>query len=85
MYTPQESDDLRKLGEHIREIRRKRGFSQESFAEVVGLHRTYMGGVERGERNISVLNLLKICRQLKIEPADLFREPCLDRKTVKER
>lgn len=74
MYTPQETEDLKNLGEHIREIRRGRGFSQESFAEAVGLHRTYMGGVERGERNISVLNLLKICRQLEIKPGDLFRE-----------
>lgn len=45
------------LGRAIRAKRAERGFSQESFAHEVGLHRTYMGAIERGEQNVGVLNL----------------------------
>ena len=48
---------LIKLGSKIRELRKSKGFSQESFADEVRLDRTYMGGIERGERNIATLNL----------------------------
>lgn len=46
--------------------------SQEQLAAVAGLHRTYMGAVERGERNISLDNILKIARALGVRPGDLF-------------
>jgi transcriptional regulator with XRE-family HTH domain len=63
---------LIKLGERIREIRKVKGFSQENFAREVRLDRTYMGSVERGERNIAALNLIRIAKALKIEVGDLF-------------
>ena len=63
---------LIKLGKKIRELRKERGFSQESFAYEVGLDRTYMGSVERGERNIAALNLIRIAKTLKVELGALF-------------
>jgi len=48
--------------------------SQEELAELAGLHRTYVGGVERGERNISVLNLIQLARALKVRVAELFAD-----------
>jgi len=63
---------LVKLGQRIRDLRKEKGFSQESFAYEVGLDRTYMGGVERGERNIATLNLIRIAKTLKVEVGDLF-------------
>ncbi len=63
---------LIKIGQRIREIRVAKGFSQENFAAEVGLDRTYIGGVERGERNISVLNLLRIAKALKVEVGELI-------------
>jgi transcriptional regulator with XRE-family HTH domain len=64
--------ELKKLGAQIREIRQKAGFSQEELAERTGLHRTYIGSVERGERNIGVINLIRIARALKTSPGQLL-------------
>lgn len=72
MYSENEQRDLRQLGDNIRTLRKSRAYSQEGFADAVGLHRTYMGGVERGERNISALNLLKILRKLEATPEEIF-------------
>jgi len=63
---------LIKLGKKIRELRKEKGFSQESFAYEIGLDRTYMGSVERGERNIAALNLIRIAKTLKIEVGEIF-------------
>lgn len=63
---------LIKIGQRIRELRKAKGFSQEEFAYEVGLDRTYMGSVERGERNIAALNLIRIAKSLKIEVGELF-------------
>lgn len=63
---------LTKLGNRIRELRKSQGFSQEGFAAEVGLDRTYMGSVERGERNIAALNLIRIAKSLKVEVGELF-------------
>lgn len=63
---------LVKLGKRIRELRKEKGFSQENFAYEVGLDRTYMGSVERGERNLAAINLIKIAKSLKVEIGDLF-------------
>jgi transcriptional regulator with XRE-family HTH domain len=52
--------DLRILGEVLRSFRQGSGLSQEGFAEKAGLHRTYIGGVERGERNVTFLTLSRI-------------------------
>lgn len=63
---------LAALGAHIREIRRSKGYAQEQFANDVGLDRSYYGGIERGERNVAALNLIKIARALGVEVGDLF-------------
>ena len=63
---------LLKLGMRIRELRKSQGFSQENFAAEVGLDRTYMGSLERGERNVAALNLIRIAKCLKIEVGELF-------------
>lgn len=63
---------LVKLGHQIRKLRKESGFSQEGFAAEVGLDRTYMGGIERGERNIAALNLVRIAKTLKVEVGELF-------------
>ena len=60
------------VGIKIREIRNKLNLSQESFAEIVGLHRTYIGQIERAEKNITLKNIHKICYSLKIDPKELF-------------
>jgi len=65
---------LKVIGKNIRNYRQKAGLSQERLAELCGLHRTYVGAVERGERNISVLNLGKIAIALKIDPYMLLKE-----------
>lgn len=62
------------LGNTIRRLRSERGYSQESFADAVGLHRTYMGGIERGERNLGVVNLEKIAATLGLPLSELIAE-----------
>lgn len=63
---------LIKIGHKIRELRKAKGFSQESFADEVGIDRTYMGGIERGERNIAAINIIRIAKALKVEIGELF-------------
>lgn len=63
-----------RLGRVIRDRRRNLGYSQESFAEVVNLHRTYVGSVERGERNISLQNLVRIADALGVRLSTLIEE-----------
>jgi transcriptional regulator with XRE-family HTH domain len=60
------------VGLAIRSERLKRGISQEAFAELVDLHRTYIGSVERGERNVTVDNLNAIARALEIKLSELI-------------
>ncbi len=68
MQTP----DLIAFGARVRQLREAAAISQEEFALLCGLHRTYVGGVERGERNLGLTNVLQIARALKVEPAHLF-------------
>jgi transcriptional regulator with XRE-family HTH domain len=63
---------LLSLGEIIREKRKALDYSQEGFADLVGLHRTYIGSVERGEKNISFINLYKIAEKLQTSLSDLL-------------
>jgi transcriptional regulator with XRE-family HTH domain len=60
------------LGKRIRELRSKYGFSQESFADHCGLHRTYMGGIERGEHNLTIETLMTVAKGLEITMSDLL-------------
>lgn len=73
-YMSKKSDEAIKLafGRRVREIRSQRNLSQERLAEMCDLDRSYIGGVERGERNISLLNIHKIARALGIGEKDLF-------------
>ena len=66
--------ELEQFGARVRALREKVGLSQEALAAKVGIHRTYMGGVERGERNVSLKNILKIARGLGVPVAELFKE-----------
>ena len=63
---------LIKIGQRIRDLRKAKGFSQESFAYEVGLDRTYMSGIERGERNIAAINIIRIAKVLKVEVGEIF-------------
>ena len=60
------------FGQRVRELRTKKGLSQEALALVCELDRTYIGGVERGERNISLLNIYKIAAALGVPAKELF-------------
>lgn len=62
----------KKFGSRVRALRKARGYSQEAFAHECNIHRTYMGDVERGERNIALDNIVKIANALDIELSDLF-------------
>jgi transcriptional regulator with XRE-family HTH domain len=68
-----EGDLQRTLGRNLRAYREERGLSQEAFAQVLGVHRTYMGGVERGERNLTLRSIERIAVQLKLDPLDLLK------------
>ena len=60
------------FGKHVRKLRLDRGLSQEKLAELADLHRSYVGGVERGERNIAILNIVALARALHVKPAKLL-------------
>ena len=62
----------RLFGKRVRELRKKSGFSQEQLADKDGLHRTYIGAIERGEQNISVDNIDRIAKALKVSIPTLF-------------
>jgi len=61
------------LGNRIRELRRSERLTQEALAGKAGIHATYLGAVERGERNVSVDNIGKIAMGLGVQPVELFR------------
>ncbi len=69
------------LAKNIKNHRNKNNISQESFADLVGLHRTYIGAVERSERNISIDNIEKIAKAMKISASDLLKEEFNDSET----
>ena len=66
------TSELAALGLAIRELRLNLNLSQESFAEEVGLDRSYIGGIERGEHNLALVNLLKIAKSLGITGSQLL-------------
>lgn len=68
------SEVLREIGKNIRQYRKQKGWSQEDLAFECEFHRTYIGAVERGEKNITILNLLKIKEKLGVRLIDLYPE-----------
>lgn len=62
------------FGAKLRELRKARGLSQEAFAELAGLDRSYLGGVERGARNVSLININRISLALKMPMEELFKD-----------
>ena len=63
---------LRLFGERLRELRTERSLSQERLAELAGLDRNYIGQIERAERNVALVNIVRIAKALEIEPGELF-------------
>jgi transcriptional regulator with XRE-family HTH domain len=63
---------LRALGQRIRELRTEQGYSQEGFADKCGVHRTFMGTIERGESNLSFQNIAKVAATLSVPLSTLF-------------
>jgi len=68
-----EGDLQRILGQNLRAYRKARGLSQEGFANVLGVHRTYMGGLERGERNLTLKSVERIAEKIGLEPLTLLQ------------
>lgn len=69
-----EGDLQRTVGRNLRQYRLDRGLSQEAFADLVGVHRTYMGGVERGERNLTLRSVERIAAVIEMDPLELLTE-----------
>ena len=73
---PQPLDDERRalsaFGTRVRELRREQGLSQEDLADRANLHRTYVGSIERGERNVALLNIHRLARALGVTARDLL-------------
>lgn len=69
-----EGDLQRAIGRNLKEYRLTRGLSQESFAEVLGVHRTYMGGLERGEHNLTLRSVERIAGRLEVDALGLLME-----------
>lgn len=66
------------FGENVRALRKAAGLSQEELGHRADLHRTYIGGVERGERNISLINIVALARTLQCDPELLLKGVCDD-------
>lgn len=67
-----EGDLQRTVGRNLRAYREAQGLSQEAFADVLEVHRTYMGGVERGERNLTLKSLERIASRIDLDPMALL-------------
>lgn len=65
-------DPMERFGVHLAELRRQRGISQEALALESGLARSYLGGVERGQRNIALVNICRLAQALDISPTSLL-------------
>jgi transcriptional regulator with XRE-family HTH domain len=68
-----EGDLQRAVGRNLRAYREGKGLSQEAFADELGVHRTYMGGIERGERNLTLKSLERIAGRLELDPLTLLQ------------
>ncbi|QBR93289.1 helix-turn-helix domain-containing protein [Nocardioides euryhalodurans] len=70
-----EGELQRRVGANVRRIRHERGLSQEQMAEAVGVHRTYLGGLERGERNLTLKAVERIADWLELDALELLHPP----------
>ena len=70
---PPRSPALEALGRAVRDARAERGISQEVLAQRIGVHRTYLAGIERGERNVGYENLLRVADALAVSLSELQR------------
>jgi transcriptional regulator with XRE-family HTH domain len=68
-----EGELQRRVGLNLRSYREARGLSQEQFADKLGYHRTYVGGLERGERNLTLKAVERIASRLRLDPLELMR------------
>ncbi|MCR4779932.1 MAG: helix-turn-helix domain-containing protein [Ruminiclostridium sp.] len=66
------------FGQRVRSIRKQRGLSQERLSEMCDLHPTYIGQIERGEKNASLETIMRICRGLNVSPSELFKNMSAD-------
>ena len=64
---------LGEFGKRVRQLRRAEGWSQEQLAEKSGLHTNYVGGIERGERNLSLLNIGRLAKAFRISASELLK------------
>lgn len=69
-----EGDLQRAVGRNLRAYREAKGLSQEAFADTLGVHRTYMGGIERGERNLTLKSLERMAERVGLDPIELLQE-----------
>ncbi|MFN4145026.1 MAG: helix-turn-helix domain-containing protein [Runella sp.] len=67
------NETLIKFGKRVKDLRKKKNLTQEQFAQKCGLHKNYIGMVERGERNPSLLNIQAVANGLEIDILELFR------------
>jgi transcriptional regulator with XRE-family HTH domain len=67
-----EGELQRRVGRYLRRYRREQGLSQEAMGDVLGYHRTYIGGLERGERNLTLKAVERIAGLLGVDPMDLL-------------
>ena len=75
MLAKKDTQKSRKIfARKLKELRAKKGLSQEELADIAGLHRTYVGSVERGERNISIDNMERLASALNIQIKDLLND-----------
>ena len=63
---------LKKFGERVQSLRNQAGISQEKLAELAEMHRTYISGIERGERNVSLINIMRLARALGVSISKLM-------------
>jgi len=68
------SEILKKFGERVRELRKQRDISQEELAHRADLHRTYIGMIERAEKNVTLLNIEKIANALEVNVSEMLKE-----------
>jgi transcriptional regulator with XRE-family HTH domain len=75
MFGSVEGELQQTLGRNLRAYRKAHNLSQGGFAQILGVHRTYMGGLERGERNLTLRSIERIATRIATDPVELLRRP----------